>query len=146
MSGDIKEAIPDAKKPNPLLPVLGVFLGGSLAVAAYFGAPLLIDILSENIGSFDESTKEIEDDMLHYAFAVLIWFISFSILMTVVASVAARPTVIEQEQRTLHPRKDKLTQREAKKYESKIQKQRKKKIAALKKLKEKQAREEKRGG
>lgn len=144
MSEDLRQAIPDAKKPNPLLPILGIVMAVSLGIAAYFVSPIIIELLEDNVAQFNEAAQDIDDDMLHYAFTAFLWFSTFSTLMALVAVVAARPTVVEQEQRTLHPRLDQLTSREARKYENKIQKQRQKKIETLKRMKAQQEREERR--
>lgn len=149
MSEDIKQAIPDAKKPSPIMPVVGIVLALALAGMAYFAAPLIIEFAEDNVTQFQESTAEFDDDdmeLLTLAAGVMLWFLTFSILMTIVAAVAGRRTVIEQEQATLHPRMDQLTPKAARKYEAKVAAQRKKKIEALKKLKEREEAKRRRGG
>lgn len=149
MADEIRMATPEAKKPSVINPVLGLVLALSLAGMAFFAAPLILDLLLENVAQFEEATVEFEDDemdLLTVGIGVMLWFLTFGILLTLVAAVAGKRTIVEQEQATLHPRMEKMTVREAKKYEEKISQQRKKKIEELKKLKAREESQRKRGG
>ncbi|PJF45008.1 MAG: hypothetical protein CUN55_01130 [Phototrophicales bacterium] len=155
MSEEIRQAVPDAKRPSALGPLMGLLLAASLAVISYFAAPLLIDQLKANFTSFDEAIIEEDEalegqssneDTITYVTAAFIWFTSFSLLMVLVSAVVGRDSVIEAERKTVHPRQDKMSPREAKKYYAKISKQRRQKIAALKKLKAKEEAKRRRGG
>lgn len=146
MSEDLKQAIPEAKKPSVIMPIVGIVMAVSLAGMSFFAAPILIDLLKENSTQFNDVANDLDDNMLLGAMGVMIWFTTFSILMTVVAAAAGGNTVIDEEQRTLHPRLDQMTPRKAKQYEAKIQKQRQKKIRELKKMRERQEAQRRRGG
>lgn len=155
MSEDIRKAIPEAKKPSALGPLMGLILAIALGVASYFAAPFIVEQLKENITQFDEALIEeseateaepSNEDIITYASVAFIWFTIFSIMILLVSGVAGRDSVVDKEQKTLHPREDQLTAKEAKKYYDKISKQRQKKIAALKKLKAKEEAQRRRGG
>jgi uncharacterized membrane protein (DUF106 family) len=147
MSGEIKQATPEAKKPSAITPALGFVLALALGGIAFFAAPLIVDAL-EGVSQFEESTADFDDEEMQLftvAIGVMLWFLTFSILITLVAAVAGKRTVIEEEQATLHPRMDQMNAREARKYEAKIAQQRKKKIEALKKLKREEEAKRRRG-
>lgn len=155
MSEELRQAVPDAKKPSAIGPVMGLILAVAVGVVAYFVAPMVIDQLQENFTQFDEALIE-EDEvigeqssneaLITYATTGFIWFVIFSILMLLVSGIAGRDSVVESERKTLHPRQDQLTKRQAEKYYGKISKQRRQKIAALKKLKAKEESKRRRGG
>lgn len=155
MSEELRQAVHEAKKPSVIGPVMGLVLAAALGVAAYFAAPIIIEQLKENFTQFDEALIE-EDEvvgeessneqLITYATAGFIWFVIFSILMLMVSGVAGRDSVVDSERKTLHPRQDELSARQAEKYYAKISKQRRKKIEALKKLKAQEEAKRRRGG
>lgn len=141
---------PERPKQSALLPVMGLFMAIACAVISVFSAPIIVKLLQDNIAIFKERTERLSQQdktlfklldqdftQLHLILAVVIWFICMALFVMVVSQIAGRASLVEQEARTVAPRKSELTAKEIKKYERKIEQQRLERIKVLKKMKSK---------
>ncbi len=98
----IKQRMPE-RKPNPLLPAMGLLLAVTLLVLSLMVAPTVVKLLAENIPQLSKldnpgaNTKVIEIEDIGYRLgavdlvvAIMMWLLLFSILM-VIAVAAAGP-------------------------------------------------------
>jgi len=154
---NIKEVPPEARKPSALLPAMGLIMAICSAIISVFSSPLIIDLLRENISQFEGRTQKLttgkavlfqlmgkDFTQLHLLLSVITWFILMAIFVMVVSGVAGRASLVDQEARTVKPRKSELTPRQIKKYEKKLEQQRLEKIKALKRMKSKSDSEQRR--
>lgn len=134
------------RKRNPYLPVIGLILAVMLAIIAWFAAPYLVDLLIENVDNLQQRVQTAEDGErnLRIAVAVLTWIATLAISMMIVSISTSTRTVLEQEAKTMRPRE--WTDKEIKRYEKELAKNRAAKKKLLKKLKKKKEREQRGGG
>lgn len=158
---NIKEAPPEERKPSALLPAMGLIMAVCSALISVFSAPIIVDLLNENVSDFESRTEKLvpgrdkvpaalfdlmgkEFTYLHLLIAIVAWFIMMAVFVMVVSGVAGRASLIDQEARTVKPRKSELTPAQIKKYEKKLEQQRLEKIKALKRMKSKHDSEQRR--
>ncbi|NJL94651.1 MAG: hypothetical protein HC915_13465 [Anaerolineae bacterium] len=131
------------KKINPFLPVMGLVMAVCMGAIAYFLAPEVIKLLRDSgimtPGEFNarfdiQSDEEIIGSTIHYAFAVLLWFIVFGTTMTLFALAIGEDPNKEME--LVQPRDGNI--KKLKKYARALEKQQKKRA---KQIREKQLRD-----
>ena len=149
---EIRQAVPDAKKPSVLLPIMGLTIAISCGVIAYFSAPMIIDTLIDNVENFQ--VYEPDDTQIlinNQAFArnqaelattAAVGIVLFSIFMTFVSLIGGRAGLKERQETLTAPKPGQGTDKQWEKYERQLAKQRKEKIAALKRIKAKKEAEE----
>lgn len=157
---EIRQAVPDAKKPSVLLPVMGLVIAVCCGVIAYFSAPMIIDALIDNFDNFqvDElddtqiiitssdsgNVRHLQRTQAELATAATVGIILFSILMTFVSMVGGRAGLKERQETLAPPKPGQGSDKDWEKYERKLAKQRREKIEALKRIKAKKEAEERR--
>lgn len=149
---EIRQAVPDAKKPSVLLPIMGLTIAICCGVIAYFTAPIVIDTLIDNVDNFqvyepDDSQLLINNQLFarnltEIAATAAIGIVLFSILMTFVSVIGGRAGLKERQETLAAPKPGQGTDKQWDKYERKLAKQRKEKIEALKRIKAKKDAEE----
>ncbi|NDJ85807.1 MAG: hypothetical protein GYB66_07970 [Chloroflexi bacterium] len=144
MSEEIRQASTKRKK-SALTPLMGLVLAIALAVAAFFSAPLIVDLMQENIEPFAEQTEDISTDRLEIVIAGIMWLLLLSVVGLIAAASAGGDTLIDKEGKIIMPRGRKLSERELQALEKKVAQQRQEKIKALKKLKAKKEQAERSG-
>lgn len=126
---------PKKKKRSALMPITGLVMAGSIAVVAYFSAPILIDFLIEqrpdlradlagNMGTFE------------IVVTVFLWLTLFSLSMLVVAIAIGSDPV--KDDTVLHPRPG--DKKALVKYAKEMDKQRAKRDKLMQKKLEKEQR------
>jgi hypothetical protein len=131
------------KKNYVMLPFIGLILIVSLAVLSYFVAPIIIDLLSENLENFDGQTEDIEDLQLRAGFAAVLWVMLLALVMLLASIfVGADP---DKDAKIIAPPPG-ASQREIDKYNRQLKQARERKKAQLKRLVEKEEREKRRSG
>jgi hypothetical protein len=144
----------EGRRSGGVLPIVALFLILSLGVVSIFSAPLIIDLLKDNVDDFEERVATIEEkevfkigerdySQLDVAVGVSLWIILVAFSMFLVAANLGSSGV-EKEDVLLRPTSD--NPRAWAKYERKLAKIRRAKMKEVKKLKEKQEREARKRG
>ena len=128
-------------KTNPYLPIIGLVLAIMLGIIAYFASPYLTDLLIENVENLQTRIAEEPDGErnLRIAVGVLVWIAALAVSMMFVGIGTSR-SLVEEEAQTLRPRE--MTEKQLRKYEEELARNREKKRKMIKKLKKKKEREE----
>ena len=126
------------RKPNQFLPIMGLLIALCVGVIAYFGAPLLVDVVKDQV-DLETRRRMVEDEQyLTIAFGVIIWLVSFSLLMVVVSAAFVEDP--DNEERLLRPPPG-SSPKELKRYYKLLEKQEKKRIKQAEHLKRRQDKE-----
>ncbi len=128
------------RKPNAFMPVFGLVIGLCFAGIAYFAAPLVIDNLN-NFEQFASKTENVEEMVLRVSIAAAMWIILFSFAMFLVAMVAGGDSLVDREQKTVLPKGKKMTKRKLARHQRKLDQNRRKRLEALKRMRDKQKKE-----
>lgn len=132
------------RKKNPFMPVIGLLLAFVVAIIAYFASPYAVNLaenvyesqtnqnfdrrLGANPGSLEAERRR---DQLEIAFAVLIWFTVYAVLMFVLAAAIGEDPATEE--RLVTPRLgDKKATKKFFKEQDKLQARRAKRAEELK--------------
>lgn len=124
-------------KPSALLPVMGFILALCTAAICYAVAPMIGELLRDN-ENFTERLADMKDRDLHMMIGVVLWFISLAFIVMIISLFQGKDTLIDQESKTVRIKQKDLSPRRIRRYEAKIDKQRKEKIKALKRMRDKQ--------
>ena len=137
------------KRMHPLLPVMGFVVGICLLVIAYFAAPEVINLIRNQMGEADFNQRlgiapgeEITNTPIHFAFAALIFFASFALMMTFVSiAIGSDPTTGDT---VLHPREGDI--KGLKKYAKHIEKEEKQRAQLMAEKRKRDEREARKKG
>lgn len=137
------------KRMHPLLPAIGFIVGLCLLAISYFAAPVVIDLMREQMGAaeFDQRLnldpgQEIENSPIHFGFMAMIFFATFALMMTIVSiAIGEDPTVADT---VLHPRDGDI--KGLKQYAKHIEREEKKRAKLLAEKRKQEERDARRRG
>jgi hypothetical protein len=136
------------RRKSSLLPAMGLVLAVCVAVIAYFAAPLLVELLRENVGAFNArvgNPAEIVDTpagaitrlrLIELGMVVVLWLALYGLSMIVVTSALGEDP--EDEERLMRPREN-ASEKEWERYRKRYAKLEQRRI---RQAEEKQKREE----
>ncbi len=127
------------KARNPWLPFIGFMIAVSVGVIAYFGSPLLTELIKNQLGEaeFNSRLGSTSQGTFEAAVAVFIWLVLFAVVMMIVAAAIGEDP--EEEGRLLRPREgDAKAAKQYLKKLDKLEKRRGKQMAAKRAAKERE--------
>ena len=131
------------RKTNPYLPLIGLILAVLFGVMAYFIAPMVVDLLAENVDKLGPRLAEPDGERnITIGIGAAIWLVLMTFYFVLVAAAAGGSSYFDDEQKILQPRSD--NPKEIKEFYRQREKVLKKKKEVLKQLAAEEKRQQRR--
>lgn len=132
------------KKKNPYLPIIGLIIAICLGAIAYLVSPFIMDILEEQSTTFAERLNEPDGERnIRIALTIVLWFLTLALFTGIVAMMTPKNLILD-EGKNVRPRD--MNPKSQAKYEKRMAEKRKAEIKAVKRLKGKKEKEQRKQG